>query len=329
MSTERKTWIDTLRAMAIFFVVLVHLSHGCSNHYAYNVFIGPIMLPLFFSVTGYLFNIRDGNQKKFYIGLFKRFIIPWFVLSLIWARAFLIPLRGFSPYFTNHFRRFITGDVLWYLPCCIWAQIIQFYIQKISKKVWLVVVVDLAVSSLGLVFAYFKIADFLNFNTAMIAQLYLMIGYLFKRFESFFVNLKWRYLIIGAILYIGLGILSVIKLPGQCIDVHLNMYPVLPLCLTMIVLGVVILFTVMRKTDNAPRVISFIGSNSLLLYAGHSYVWGCFLTFLTLVGISMPTNWIVAVLGSLFCCVVCGIASIFVNRFIPEIVGKKRKAKDR
>ena len=125
-TVKRKQWVDALRALAIIIVLLVHSSRECENWYIYNVFIGPIMIPMFFAISGYLFNIREAKQLPFFKNLFFKMILPWFVLSLVWARAVLIPFKGFTPYYTEQLWNFISGKTVWYLPCCIIAEIIQF-----------------------------------------------------------------------------------------------------------------------------------------------------------------------------------------------------------
>ena len=66
LNKPRKEWIDCLRGLAMIFVVLVHASIGLNHRDWYNVFIGPIMLPLFFAISGYLFSVKNISAIKFY-----------------------------------------------------------------------------------------------------------------------------------------------------------------------------------------------------------------------------------------------------------------------
>ena len=74
---SRKEYIDALRALAI---VIVVYSHCVSGWTWFFLFIGPIMMPLFFEISGYVFKIRDGKWTSFFINLFKRVVVPWFFL---------------------------------------------------------------------------------------------------------------------------------------------------------------------------------------------------------------------------------------------------------
>ena len=55
---QRKDWIDVLRAIAVLFVIYGHMGRGM---WLYYVSTSPIKIPLFFAISGYLFNERDGD----------------------------------------------------------------------------------------------------------------------------------------------------------------------------------------------------------------------------------------------------------------------------
>ena len=68
---SRKEWIDGLRALAMLIVMTWHISNGINSQWLFSLITAPIMIPLFFSITGYVFNDCEGNQKLFYTKLFK------------------------------------------------------------------------------------------------------------------------------------------------------------------------------------------------------------------------------------------------------------------
>ena len=322
---SRKNWLDVLRGIAIIFVVILHSTSKLAHHDKYCVFVGPIMLPLFFAISGYLFNIRNGSSLKFYKNLLIKLVVPWFALSLIWVRAILIPFKGFSPYFINHFLRFIKGKDLWYISCLIVAQIIQFYVQKIFRKFHLVCVMDIILCAVGYIVAQFNLGNIFNINKALIAQFYLMLGYIFKNYESFFSKIKWYIIAIFASLYIGLTISSLLIFPGEYIDVNRNMYPNIFLYLVIITIGVLTLFTVAQKLDLKYKILVYIGQNTLFIYAMHGVLVGMVKNALAIINIILPSNWFFSILLAMLLITICCLGSFIVNRFLPEIVGRKRK----
>lgn len=56
---KRLDWIDALRALAIFLVILGHCAPNC---YTYFLFTSPLKMPLFFVITGFVFNPINVNS---------------------------------------------------------------------------------------------------------------------------------------------------------------------------------------------------------------------------------------------------------------------------
>ena len=69
---KRKAWIDALRALAIIMVVLGHQVKGED---AYFLFTSPVKMPLFFAISGYVFNMHDGNSQLFWKNWLRRIIM--------------------------------------------------------------------------------------------------------------------------------------------------------------------------------------------------------------------------------------------------------------
>lgn len=80
---SRKEWIDGLRALAMLIVMTWHISNGINSQWLFSLITAPIMIPLFFSITGYVFNDCEGNQKLFYTKLFKYLVFPWLCLAFL------------------------------------------------------------------------------------------------------------------------------------------------------------------------------------------------------------------------------------------------------
>ena len=127
---KRKYWIDALRGLAMVFVIF---GHHCPEFNEYFVITSPIKIPLFFAITGYVFNERNGDTKSFLKNLFWKLIIPWLFLSLLPLKVLnaVIHLSAASAW--RYIYEFISGGVLWYMPCCILAEVIQFFARKFCK----------------------------------------------------------------------------------------------------------------------------------------------------------------------------------------------------
>uniref|UniRef100_A0A7C3NH83 Acyltransferase 3 domain-containing protein n=1 Tax=candidate division WOR-3 bacterium TaxID=2052148 RepID=A0A7C3NH83_UNCW3 len=75
---KREYWLDIAKSIGIFLVVLGHTSINENL----KIFIYSFHIPLFFLISGFLFKTND-NFKNFFIKQFKRFIIPYYIFSII------------------------------------------------------------------------------------------------------------------------------------------------------------------------------------------------------------------------------------------------------
>ena len=99
-SKKRIFYLDVLRTIGIYFVVILHVVNpivnneailGTKTWWACNIIdlIGRMGVPLFFMISGYLFlsNPKTRNIKSFYRGRLKRLLIPfifWNIFYYIW-----------------------------------------------------------------------------------------------------------------------------------------------------------------------------------------------------------------------------------------------------
>lgn len=81
MSRNRILWIDTVKAIAIFLIVLGHVLHGkCENLW---VWIYSFHVPLFVVLSGFVF---DNKNKKFSYFVTKKFcslMVPYYIFSIL------------------------------------------------------------------------------------------------------------------------------------------------------------------------------------------------------------------------------------------------------
>ena len=324
---SRIEWIDALRAIPMIFVVLVHSASKCNNYFVYNVFVAPIMLPLFFAISGYLFKVKDDNYLKFYGGLMRKLVIPWLFFSTIWLQFMRVPFEGFYPYFTSRLYKLVTGT-LWYLPYYILVEIIQFTIQRKVKKPVAVIGINIGLCAVGCALSFVKASWVLYLSKLLIIQLYFTIGYILRHHEALLDKTKWWHIICAVVTYVVLGLVSLYVFPGEFPSINRNVYPNLVLFFAMTVLGIVALFAIARRIKRIPRLVSFIGQNTLFCYGSHGFFMSLISIGLKFINVNVPVNWGTAILKTLFVLFVCGVGAVFTNKYLPEIVGKRRKKKE-
>ena len=199
-----KKSIINIRFLAIVLVVLGHSIILYSNDWSiyktsYNLpildllkyLINIFSMPLFFSISGYLFQLSKKTKAMSFIKKkAKRLIVPYICISIIW----LIPIRLLVKYpgyenkkiteiFVNGILMGNDNGHLWYLPTLFLCFIIIYFLKnKFNNKKIISYVIFLS-SSLIYIFpiSIFKIS-YLNFTLQYYCWFYL--GYLIFSYEK-------------------------------------------------------------------------------------------------------------------------------------------------
>lgn len=314
---QRKPWIDALRALAIILVVLGHQVRG---EYLYFLFTSPIKMPLFFAISGYVFNMREGNSSLFWKNWFYRIIIPWFGLALIACLPNIVSVNNLLRYLYN----LISGKMLWFMPCFAIAEIIFFYILKYAKKEVPIILCTLGCTILGFLANANNILNFAMFNRALVVQSFFLIGYLFKQHQDILCKIEWKHIIFLFILYLGsCWAAKMLFLSGR-IDVHTNYYFNIPFAFYLIFLGVFVLFIAASKSNYSCQLMSIIGKNTLIIYIWHKYILKLFVYSMSMLHVTIANLWLFAIIKTILAVTIAIVCGLFLNKYIPEIVGKKR-----
>lgn len=189
---NRKRWVDIYKAILIILVVAGH-----SNITCYNV-IFWFHMPLFFGISGYLFNEKTGGTVVVLKSKAKRLLVPWltyfFVLDIIpmivWERVSIYKLLTRCAMFLWSGKMCV--GVYWYSPTLLITMVLFVFLRKIeeSKQVWLLLVcylVSVAESIFLIPADNAKIPLLLRFpwnlDVCLLSIVYFAIGFYFKKVE--------------------------------------------------------------------------------------------------------------------------------------------------
>lgn len=315
IDAKRLEWIDALRALAIIFVVFGHCSKD--DHFFF-LLTSPVKMPLFFAISAFLF--KDACDTFLYLkGIFLKIVIPWFFLGLS-PVILSIPIKGLG-HCLDYLFAMIKGDVIWFMPCFIIAQIIQFLLRRFLKGTKALIVAMLLCSAFGLILAHANLGHFAMFNNALVVQSFYLIGFMFKKQSHYFARIKKIHIFIGCLVYFLLCFLSEIFFPGMHIDVHLNSYYNYLLCFVLIYLGTFLLFIIASRLKKKFNVITKIGQNTLVIYIWHGYAIAALVVVLRKIGVDGDFYGL-DLLKTFFACVVCCLVSMLLNRYVPLLIGK-------
>lgn len=329
--TERKEWLDALRALAMLIVMIWHFSNNVEGQWVYSIITAPIMIPLFFAITGYVFNNCNGNSRLFYKKLFYHLIIPWILLAFI-KGGFVAIIRHSMSYYTEYILNLFTGDNLWYFPCCIIAEILHFHILKIANgNVYKIVIISIAMVLAGLYISRFEMSHYLSFSTALICQFYLFLGYIARNCSIDI--LKWedikKLLPIAFLIYVGVSAINIIIPPNSptkiAMDVHHDAYYAgVILVLLSVITGLFILFVSAPKIKHYPQLLNFIGRNTIVFYIFHYDTLMPLELLINKIGINILGGWLGVAITLIWSILICSIISMLLNKYFPYLVGKIR-----
>ena len=317
---SRKLWIDELRGIAMLIVMILHFSNGIEKQWIYSIITAPVMIPLFFSISGFLFNPCLGDDKTFLQKIATRLIFPWVGLAI--SKAIVIAIiRNSMVYLWEYVLGLFTGANLWYMPCCIIAEILFFYILKISKSEKKLILITIITVLIGGCLKQISVFDFLHINTAMIVQIYILLGYLLRQRESE-LEFSIQKVFCGALVYVGMLVISFMYYAPQYMDVHKSRYYNFVICILLVFSGVYTLFLVEKKKNRTSKTLVFVGRNTLVFYIFHYDTLFILEKVCEKLSCVIPINWWGMLIKLLWATCICGIISIVINRVCPSLVGR-------
>lgn len=321
-ANKRIEWVDALKAIALIFVVFGHILLEGS---AFFVITSPVKIPLFFAVSGYLFSIKNGKFKPFLLRLLKTRAVPWFILSFVAVKViYSIASKQFDAAL-EYLYVFASGIQLWYIPCCIIAEIILFFIIKYSPNFSATALIMLALSATGYLMAINGIGDFAKINTALISQFFLLIGLVMRKISDSKKEIPKRAVLLMMAVYAVMVAVSFICYPDKTFSVSYNDYYNVFICGTLIACGVPLMFYFAPRLKY-PKFLLYIGRNTLVIYIMHGYFLGIADKIFDMSGI-FDSRILRAVVGTAVICAVCALIAYLINKYFPFVVGAKRKEK--
>lgn len=331
MNNTRYKYIDIAKGIGIFLVVFGHVTHNI----ALREYIWSFHMPLFFFISGYLFNPTEGLKihiKKRIKSIIIPYIIFYVVTYCYWAfferhfrggeYSLLHQLIGL-PYGTYSEYMYFNG-ALWFLPCLFTTDLLFSIVKKYTNnREWLIVISYLIL--------FFCVGTYLlkenciylpfGFNTAFFALVFYGTGYICK------VKITMPK-IQNPMLFVKLCILCFLLMLVQYQSTGIDGGDVGKADLTYVILAAIgitlcMSLSVMIRSNG---IIEYLGKNSLIIFAFQEQTYRALL-FASSSVLHIPVENIRTNLGEAFLVavmtIICIIPLIYIwNKWFSPVINK-------
>lgn len=354
--TKRLDYLDMAKGIGVILVLLGHLQG--ERFFSFSPYILPMCewifsfhMPLFFIIAGILINHKNETDKDIKDIAKKRFkgiMVPYFWFSFFYLGVVIYALINKSVlpqvFYVNLW--YVLGmygmNVLWFLPTLFMAELIfLFILKKYNSKIAVSLLIVLG--GLGLAASYymtnlsyeFSISQRIHETCQMITRPFVAVTFILIGYYGYYL-LKKNFLS-KKVLCIALGIVMMLvgaSLVGinHGVDFRSLVFKNVFFYYICSVLGSFGLILVCKGLPKI-RLISFWGVNSLIFMAVHNSETVLFLGL----KLSMYVNQFITHARGYICygivvlviLLYVSIMTLLINRFVPFIVGKPYKVKNK
>lgn len=312
----RKNYIDILKGIGIFFVVLGHVTRIPDL----RVFIWNFHMPLFFLISGFLFRSEKyPDFIPFFKSKFKSIYIPYVLFFLVTFLYWVVIERRFRGgeysilhqfiglfYGTLEGNHLYFNGPLWFLPCLLVVELMFFYISKIKNKVGILSILLLSFAIGSFIQQYnLNVLPF-GLHTAFFGLLFYGIGYLAKEQEANFMNLSF---LLKVVLLVGCLYVQILAIQNG----YHGRIETTPIYFIPIGLCGIMFWNVLSIQIKKNKVLEYLGINSLIIMCMHEPIYRLIIgVFSRVSGIDVEV-----IRASLFYSILITIATIII--IIPVI----------
>lgn len=325
MAKERNAGLDTLRGIGILTVVFSHV--WFSGPLIRGLFM--IALPLFYMLAGCFFK-ECGSMKELIADKFRRLIIPFFFFSLLGLAVYFIGncVLLHQPFNAGLFNLLSTDRMylpypaaLWFFLSIFWCYMMFGAISTATRSNVHRGIACLCIGVGGWILSRHAPLP-LSFDTAMSWMPFFYIGNMLPRLNAGRQLLKGKGYIVGlavtaacATIYLLAGYNT-----GYCYNLFVGKIPAIILLDLGATLGAI---NVCCHIGAVP-ILSYIGRNSLVIFAGHQIFILIIFKILEYFGMYPGGDLMNFALGATS--IACSVGAAFLLRkFAPWLIGERRQ----
>lgn len=341
---KRIEWLDSLRGFAMFFVILGHVGSIASDQ---RLLIYAFHMPLFFMISGATF--RPGKYDSFLACVkdkAKKLLLPYVFLYLInipfWYLNKRVLGSSTTPvfdvfmgmFYSNQDLEAMSSGALWFLPVLFFVSVIFYGMVELDRKGKLKLEASMLICFALVVYLsmFFGKDAILHWATVPMAIVFYFLGWAFiqnyKKIidviigketnrDSFAPQIRFT---VVAIALFAIGVWAGVD--NGKISMHNNNYNTIALAFVSSI-GISAAFTMLMMKLPKIKLLDYAGKNSIIFFGFHIAFLRLFEALSITGGFAESHTLSTAIIIFLLMVPV----SMFVNRFCPFIVMKKRQPK--
>lgn len=328
INTRRNHGLDTLRGVGLLIVITAHAGMGelCRGWLVFGI-------PLFYLVAGYLY--RDATSlKEFIVGKFRRLIIPFLFfaaagLAIYVAGNCLLLRQPFNAGLFNLLsldRYYLPYPAsLWFFLSIFWCYLFFALVRRLTHSEATVGIACLLIGTVGWILSR-TIPLPLSIDTAMSWLPMFYLGHLLAVCPAGQKIVNGEYWIAGTLLAAACCI-TYVKLDynvGYCYNLFIGDIPAILLLTAAATTGVTCLCC---KMGYIP-LLSYIGRNSLVIFAGHQHTMIIIEQGARYLGFNIDTTVLRFGEAATSICA-CVILTFILRKYAPTLIGERSKGINR
>lgn len=331
---NRILFIDYLKAIAMILVIMGHVNFA--NHDV-KAWIYSFHMPVFFFASGLVMKCPLDGEGIFTRDIkrkFSRLMIPYFLWTLLYAKFSIINL---GKIIYGSYRSIVSSGTLtslWFLPVLFLSMLMYYAIEKTKwfYTSWSRIIVTILAFAIGYCLPHIKFGYPWAINVAFVAFGFFLIGNIVKKYISNVFNYFRHHLSIGLPLCLLMVFLSLIGTlaynrinpdTGYVLMANAHygdmfLFVFVALCGIMLLLSFS-MFIDLICSGKSIRWLSFVGTNTLCIFAVQKPIISCFGYAFKNVPVSDGIVLLVTTIGTLIVsCCIC----LFINKYAPAMAGK-------
>lgn len=245
--------IDSLKGFLILLVVLGHILQGAIDENIVRYVIYSFHMPLFFCVSGYLFNYSKIKELSFSALIHKylfRIIIP-FVIALIVYNLILYLQDGYLAYIYYH---------LWFILSYLFCILVYWSFFKLNGSFKFMIVLSISIYIITKLISKFDLFentyyDILNLSIRPYYILFFTLGVILRKRE-----LKDSFLNKAILLLSIVGYLFLFSYPKSSF---------IPLCFLLLNISLAYFAISHLQNNYQNKFLTWVGINSMSMYLWH------------------------------------------------------------